>query len=261
MSQAVRAAALEAEARASWTPLVVIALAQLLLVFNLATLKVSVDAIAESLGTSASAVKTAIVLHFLVVAAVIMLGARMTERFGGRRVFRATAATMGVAMMLMAFARDAGTMILAQTIAGLASAALIPTSVMMISDHYSGSQQSRALGWLGGVQAIGIVPAFLVAGYLAASVQWRVTFALLAAFSAALFVSTVRLRGADARATIDVDAVGFVLAASAMLLIGVGADRVAYWGDPRRRAPSRRRIPSATCRAGFRSSRGSRCRT
>ena len=237
MTQAVPAAAVEeAEARASWMPLIVITLAQLLLVFNLATLKVTVDAIAEGLGTSPSAVKTAIVLRFLVVAAFIMLGARMTQRFGGRRVFRATVAAMGVAMALMAFARAAGAMTLAQTIAGVASAALIPTSVMLISDHYRGSQQSQALGWLGGVQAIGIVPAFLVAGYLAVSVQWRMTFALLAVFAAGLWFSSARLRGTDIRATIHIDAVGVVLAASAMLLIGIGADKIVQWGVWRARS-------------------------
>lgn len=230
MAQSVPATAVEADAHASWMPLIVIALAQLLLVFNLATLKVSVDAIADSLGTSPGAVKTALVVHFLVVAAFIMLGARMTRRFGARRVFRATVATMGAAMVLMAFARDVRTMMIAQTIAGIASAALIPTSVVMISDHYRGNQQSQALGWLGGMQAIGIVPAFLVAGYLAFSVQWRVTFALLAVFAAALWLPSVRLRGADTRAAIHIDAVGFVLAASAVLLIGIGADRTAYWG-------------------------------
>ena len=236
MEQAAPAAAAEAETRASWIPLLVIALAQLLLVFNLATLKVSVDPIAESLGTSASAVKTAIVMHFLVVAAFIMLAARIAQRFGGRRVFRATAATMGAAMVLMAAARDTGAVMLAQAMAGTATAALIPTSVVMISDNYRGRQQSQALGWLGGMQAIGIVPAFLVAGYLAAAVQWRVTFGLLAVFAAGLCLSTVRLRGADARARIHVDAVGFVLAASAMLLIGIGADRLAYWGVWRARS-------------------------
>src|SRR5690554_364240 len=106
-SASAAAAEAEAEARASWMPLIVIALAQLLLVFNLATLKVSVDPIADSLDTSASAVKTAIVLHFLVAAAFVMLGARIAQRFGGRRVFRATAATTGAAMVLMAAARDA----------------------------------------------------------------------------------------------------------------------------------------------------------
>lgn len=236
MAQSVSARAAETEARASWLPLVVIALAQLALVFNLATLKVSVDAIAESLGTSASAVKTSIVLHSLVVAAFIMLGARLTQRFGSHRVFRTTTATMGAAMMVMAVARDANSIMLAQMIAGVASAALIPTSVVMISDTYRGRQQSQALGWLGGMQAIGIVPAFLVAGFLAGSVQWRATFVLLAVFAVGLCLSSVTLRGADARGRIHIDAVGFVLAASAMLSIGIGVDRLAYWGVWRARS-------------------------
>src|SRR5690606_15472415 len=103
-------------------------------------------------------------------------------------------------------------------------------------DNYRGRQQSQALGWLGAMQAIGIVPAFLIAGYLAASVQWRVTFVLLAVFAAALCLSSARLRGDDARAAIHIDAVGFVLAASAMLLIGIGSDRLAYWGVWRARS-------------------------
>lgn len=229
MAQSVSVTVAEAEARASWMPLVVIAFAQLLLVFNLTTLKVSVDAIAEDLGTSASPVKTAIVLHFLVVAAFIMLGARITQRFGGRRVFRATAAVLAAAMLLMAAARTPGTIMLAQAIAGMASAALIPTSVAMIAENYRGSQQSKALGWFGGMQAIGIVPAFLVAGYLAVSVDWRVTFAMQAVVAAVLYFSSSRLRG-EARERIHIDVVGVALAASAMLLIGIGADRLAYWG-------------------------------
>src|SRR5690606_1712918 len=64
--------------------------------------------------------------------------------------------------------------------------------------------------------------------------DWSSTCALpislLAAFSAALVVATARLRGADAPARIHIDAMGVVLAVSAMLLIGVGADRLAYWG-------------------------------
>lgn len=230
MAQSVPVMVAEAEARASWIPLIVIALAQLLLVFNLTTLKVSVDAIAEGLGTSAGPVKTAIVVHFLVVAAFIMLGARMTQRFGARPVFRATAAMMGAAMVLMAAARNAGAMMLAQTLAGIASAALIPTSIVMISENYRGRQQSHALGWFGGMQAIGIVPAFLIAGYLAVAVQWRLSFTLLALFAAGLYFSSVRLRGADPRARIHIDALGVVLAASAMLLIGIGVDRLPYWG-------------------------------
>lgn len=105
----------------------------------------------------------------------------------------------------------------------------------MISENYRGRQQSQALGWFGGMQAIGIVSAFLIAGYLAVAVQWRLSFTLLALFAAGLYFSSVRLRGADPRARIHIDALGVVLAASAMLLIGIGVDRLPYWGVGRAR--------------------------
>lgn len=87
--------ALLAEPRGPWLPLVVVSLAQLLLVINVAAIKVSVDAIAEGLGTGANSVKTALIVYSLVVAGFVMLGARIGQRFGSRRVFRATLVILG----------------------------------------------------------------------------------------------------------------------------------------------------------------------
>src|SRR5690606_4655027 len=111
-----------------------------------------------------------------------------------------------------------------------------------ISSTYSGRQQSQALGWLGGMQAIGIVPAFLIAGYLTVAAQWRVTFALLAVLAVGLCLSSVRLGGAGATARVHIDAVGVVLVASAMLSIGIGADRLVYWGPWRARSAAPLRL-------------------
>ena len=60
--------------RASWMPMVVIAAAQIMLVFNVSTLQVSIDAIAASFNAPATTVGTAIVTYALVVAGFIMLG-------------------------------------------------------------------------------------------------------------------------------------------------------------------------------------------
>lgn len=210
--------------------MIVVALAQLLLVFNVTTLKVSVDVIADGLGLTASAVKTTIIVYSLAVAGFVMLGARIGERVGARRVFRATLAVLGAAMALTAVSRTATEMLAAQVIAGAASAALIPTLVVMIADHYRGAQRSTALGWLGATQAIGLVPAVLIAGYLATTIEWRLTFALLALYTAALYVVSGRLRSTPSRSRREIDAIGVVLAASAVLLIGLGMDRLSYWG-------------------------------
>src|SRR5262249_59684889 len=105
------------EPRASWMPMFVIILAQILLMFNLTTLQVSIDGIASSFRKPATIVETAIVAYSLVVAGLIMVGARVAEIYGSRRVFRGTAVVFGAAMALMAFSPDSVTMVIAQGVA------------------------------------------------------------------------------------------------------------------------------------------------
>src|SRR5690606_17304603 len=132
----------QVEPRTSWAPMTVVAMAQLLLLFNIPALKVSIDSIAETLGTPASTVKTALVTYSLVVAGLIMPGTRIGQRFGVRRVFRATVALFGAGMAIMALSTGSLGLLLAQVLAGAASAALIPTLVVMIARHYHGNQQA-----------------------------------------------------------------------------------------------------------------------
>jgi len=56
--------------------MIVIALAQILMIFNISSLQVSIEGIVSSFGTPATTVGTAIVTYSLVVAGFIMLGAR-----------------------------------------------------------------------------------------------------------------------------------------------------------------------------------------
>ncbi|HKT46091.1 MAG TPA: MFS transporter, partial [Candidatus Acidoferrales bacterium] len=139
----------------SWLPLIIIVLAQILMIFNISSLQVSIEGIASSFGSAATAVGTAIVTYSLVVAGLILLGAKAGQRFGARRVFRATVAAFGVGMALMTASPRVATMIVAQVIAGAAAAGLVPTLVVLTADTYRGGQQEKALGWLAGAQGMG----------------------------------------------------------------------------------------------------------
>src|SRR5215471_14108057 len=97
---------------ASWMPLVVIILAQILLNFNLSTLQVSVDGIASTFKRPPTTVGTAIVAYSLVVAGFLMVGARIAGMYGGRRVFRVALVVFAGAMTLMAFSPSAVMMLL-----------------------------------------------------------------------------------------------------------------------------------------------------
>lgn len=218
------------EAEASWLPMIVIALAQILMIFNVSSLQVSIEGIVSSFGSPATTVGTAIVTYSLVVAGFIMLGARAGQMFGSRRVFRIMVLLFGAAMALMAASPAAVTMIIAQALAGAAAAALVPTLVVLIADNYRGSQQEKALGWLGGAQAMGIVLAFLISGALTTWIGWRYTFGFLVVLAALIYQLSGKLNDVKARGIVSVDWIGVVLAASAILLISVGANNITDWG-------------------------------
>jgi MFS family permease len=219
-----------AAAKASWLPMVIIAMAQILMVFNVSSLQVSIEGIVSTFNAPATAVGTAIVTYSLVVAGFIMLGARIGQIFGSRLVFRSMILLFGAAMALMAFSPNATTMIVAQALAGVAAAALVPTLVVLVADNYKGLQQEKALGWLGGAQAMGIVLGFLIAGTLSTLIGWRYTYGVLVLLAAGIYLLSSKLNPIKSRSNVSIDKVGVVLAAAAVFLISFGANNLTDWG-------------------------------
>jgi MFS family permease len=214
----------------SWLPMIIILMAQIQMAFNVNALPVSMGPIVETLDTSATTVGTALVVYSLCVAAFVMLGAKLGKLFGERLVFQVTVILHGLAMGLMAASPDAGMMINAQALAGLAAAALVPTLVVLVAANYHGGQQAQALGLLAGAPAMAGVLAFLIAGYLGTAFSWRYSFALMLALSIVVLVLSFRLKSVSRQKGVKIDFVGAVLIAMAMILISLGFNNLNSWG-------------------------------
>lgn len=215
---------------ASWLPLVVILLAQIQMAFNVNAIPVSIGPIVEELGVSATSVGTALVFYALFVAAFVLLGAKLGKMFGNRLVFQVTALAHGAAMAMMALSTSAATMNLAQALAGLAAAALVPTLVVLIAANYREKQQAQALGILAGTPAISGALAFFIAGLLGTLVSWRLSFGILSVLSVIVFVLSFRLQPIPRQSGVKIDFVGVVLAALAVILISLGFNNLNTWG-------------------------------
>ena len=120
---------------ASWLPMIVIAMAQILMSFNINALRVSMGGIGASFDTPPTTVGTAIVSHSLFIAGFVMLGAEVGALFGPKTVFRAMVVLFGVAMAILTTSSSTTMMIVAQGIAGAAAAALVPTLVVLITTN------------------------------------------------------------------------------------------------------------------------------
>ncbi|NTU83486.1 MAG: MFS transporter [Chloroflexales bacterium] len=84
---------------ASWLPMLIIALAQIQLAFNVSALPVSIGGIVEAFGTTPANVGTALVVYSLAVAGFVMLGAKLGKMFGARLVFQIGVILHGLAMV------------------------------------------------------------------------------------------------------------------------------------------------------------------
>jgi MFS family permease len=210
--------------------MVVIALGQALLAFNVVALPISMGGMVGSFKTPPTTVGTAIVMYSLFVSAFSMLGAKIGQRYGGRLFFQMAVALFLAAMLMMAISPTVTVMLAAQGLAGLAGAGLSPTLVVLIASHYQGKQQASALGWLGSAGAMAGVCAFLTIGTLERLVSWRTAFGLLIVPSAAILLLSFKLKPSEAQPEVKIDLVGVFLAATAIILITLGFNNVRSWG-------------------------------
>ncbi len=222
--------AVEAALKASWLPLAIIVLAQLQMGININALPVSLGPIVEDLNAPATSISTALVLYSLFVAAFVMLGAKVGKMFGERLVFQVSAVGHGAAMAIMAISTDAGMMNIAQSIAGIAAALLVPTLVVLIAANYHGRQQEQSLGILASIPAVASGLTFVIAGYIATAFSWRISFGLIFAISLAVLFLSFRMKSVPRHKGISIDLVGVVLSALSVALILFGFNNLNTWG-------------------------------
>ncbi len=219
-----------AEVNESWAPMIAIALGQMIMSFNVASLPVALGGMVQSFNVPPTTVATGIVTYSMLVAGFVMLGAKLNQRFGALKVFRTVVVLFGCAQVLMTISANASMMITAQGLSGAAGAALVPSLVALIAENYRGKQQATALGALGSARAAAGVLAFVIGGVLGTYIGWRPAFGILIVVSAIAFFLSFRLKADEGRPEVQIDLVGVALAASAIILISFGFNNLNRWG-------------------------------
>ncbi|MDF2563182.1 MAG: transporter [Microbacterium sp.] len=216
--------------RASWVPMIGLFLAQILMSYNVSALPVSLGGMVDTFGVPPTDVSTAIVTYGLVVAALVMVGAKIGQRVGWVPMFRIVIALFAVSAVLMIIAPTVGFVILAQALAGASAAIIVPSLVALIAENYHGAQQATAIGSLGSARALAGVSAFLIGGTLATLVGWRQVFVVVLLLAVAVFLLSFRLRGEPGNPGIKIDLVAAALIGLGIVALTLGVNNLNRWG-------------------------------
>lgn len=210
--------------------MIVIAMGQALMSFNVAALPVSMGGMVESFGVPPTTIGTAIIMYSMGVSGFVLLGAKLGQRFGSKIFFQISVGLFLIALLLVVFSPSAKFLLIGQALAGLSGAALVPTLVVLIANHYQGEQQAKAVGFLGSARAAAGVLAFLIIGSLERFVGWRWAFVLLLVHATAILILSFNLKPSKPRPDVQIDFVGVLLAASGIIILTLGFNNIRNWG-------------------------------
>nr|WP_230297744.1 MFS transporter [Actinomyces provencensis] len=205
-------------------------LTQVLMSFNVAALPVSMGGMVEDFDVPSTTVSTAIVTYGLVVAALVMVGAKLGRRVGWSRIFRTVIVVFGISSAMMVTAPSVGWVIAAQGLAGASAAVIVPSLVPLIAENYHGDQQATAIGSLGSARAISGVSAFFIGGALGTLVGWRPVFGVTLALAVAVFLLSFRLRGDEGDPEVSIDVLGALFIGCAIVSLTLGFNNLNGWG-------------------------------
>jgi EmrB/QacA subfamily drug resistance transporter len=165
--------------RSSGALLFVVCLAQFMVILDVAIVNVALPSIRSGLHFSTIGLQWVVNAYTIAFAGFLMLGGRLADLLGRRRVFLVGTALFALASLACAVAASRGLMIGARTLQGFAGAIVSPATLAIITSAFpQGSARNRALGMWGAVGALGASSGALLGGVLTQLVGWPAIFAI-----------------------------------------------------------------------------------
>ncbi|MGA8461104.1 MAG: MFS transporter [Streptosporangiaceae bacterium] len=158
--------------------LVPLALAQFICSFAGSNMNVMINDISKDLDTTVQGVQIAITIFLLVMAALMIPGGKLTDRYGRKRCFNVGLVVYGIGAVLSAAAPSLGVLIIGNSILeGVGTALLIPPVYILATLLFTGvASRARAFGAISAMGGIGAAAGPLIGGLITSAISWRAAF-------------------------------------------------------------------------------------
>jgi EmrB/QacA subfamily drug resistance transporter len=216
-----------------WFALAIICVGQFIVVLDVSIVNVALPSIERGLHFSQQNLLWILSAYALIFGGFLMLGGRLADKLGRRRVFVAGVVLFSVASLFCGLATSSGWLVTARAVQGLGAAILSPAalSILMVT-FKEGRERNRALSIWGAIAGAGGAVGALLGGILTQEVGWRWIFYVNVPIGslvvvAAIFILASSRSEAEAR---GFDIPGAIVLTTGLVLMVFALVKSTSWG-------------------------------
>jgi EmrB/QacA subfamily drug resistance transporter len=223
--------------RRRWSALALIVTAQFMVILDVAIVNVALPSIQSDLGFSDTGLQWVITAYAILFGGTLLLGGRLADLLGRRRMFVAGLALFAASSLLSGLAWSAGSLVAFRAVQGLGGALLAPAALSLLMTTFAeGRERNRALGIYGAASGSGAAAGVLLGGVITSYLGWSwIFFINVPVGLAAIALTPFLLR--DSRAELPhrhFDVAGAASITSGLMLLVYALTRAATdgWSSP-----------------------------
>jgi EmrB/QacA subfamily drug resistance transporter len=225
------------DSRRRWLILALIGLAQLMVVLDVTIVNIALPSAQTALGFSDDSRQWIVTAYALSFGSLLLLGGRLGDLFGRKRVFITGLVGFATASALGGLAQSFGVLVVARTLQGGFAALLAPAALSLLTTTFTiPAERNTAFGVFGVIAGSGAAVGLILGGALTEYLDWRwcMYVNLLLAVPAA--IAALRLLGDETASAVKtrIDIPGTITASAGLfgLVYGFANAETHGWGTP-----------------------------
>src|SRR6266567_2970816 len=211
--------------------LLTLASGQFLMTLDSSVMNVSIATVAKDVGTTVSGIQGAITAYTLVMACLMITGAKIGAMIGRKRAFSIGCVIYGCGSLTTALAPNLPVLLLGWSfLEGVGAALILPAIVALVAGNFAAPKRPAAYGMVAAAGAVAVAVGPLIGGFCTTYFSWRWVFAGEVVMVFAILLLTRKIADAPVEKQPKLDVIGAVLSALGLGLFVFGVLRSAEWG-------------------------------